>query len=220
MVEFGIDWRAPDTKYDPRGKGINLHNGLWASACSGNAGTAMIWWWDSYVHPKNLYFQFEPLKKFLEGVPWTAHSWETIKEPSSKRKKWKCEMANSLSLLPVSRPIWQCGCCRGNNHPTAFRRNGNKIRMGNPIDQAAGKPHSIRPEWNKAVQFPEGVNNHISKLPGTSGIGKEEAPGGFVGMRGSPIEAIASFRHLLIYDLCNCSMSLSTWRFASRPLRE
>jgi hypothetical protein len=83
MAEFGIDWRSPDNKYDADGKGINLHNGLWASAMSGNAGGAMIWWWDSYVHPKNLYGHFTPLRRFADAVPWASGEWKplTIEAP-------------------------------------------------------------------------------------------------------------------------------------------
>jgi hypothetical protein len=75
LGEFGIDWRSPDSKYDPDKKGVNLHNALWASTLSGNAGGAMIWWWDNYVHPANLYWQFTPLRKFIDTIPWTAGAW-------------------------------------------------------------------------------------------------------------------------------------------------
>jgi len=78
MAEFGIDWRGPDNKYDPDGKGVNLHNALWASALSGNAGTAMVWWWDSYVHPKKLYGHLTPLRQFADSVPWTAGEWKRL----------------------------------------------------------------------------------------------------------------------------------------------
>jgi hypothetical protein len=78
MAEFGIDWRAPDAKYDPDKKGVNLHNALWASAMSGGAGGALIWWWDNYVHPSNLYGQFTPLRKFADTVPWTAGEWKPL----------------------------------------------------------------------------------------------------------------------------------------------
>lgn len=78
MAEFGIDWRGPDTKYDPEGRGVNLHNGLWASALSGNAGGAMIWWWDSYVHPNKLYGQFAALRKWADAIPWSAGPWEPL----------------------------------------------------------------------------------------------------------------------------------------------
>lgn len=72
MAEFGIDYRKPDTDYDPAGRGIDLHNGIWSSAASGAAGSAMIWWWDSYVDPKNLYHEFAPLAKVASKIEWTA----------------------------------------------------------------------------------------------------------------------------------------------------
>ena len=78
MGEFGIDWRTADDKYDPAGRGLNLHNGLWASALSGNAGGAMIWYWDGYVHPHQLYSQFTPLRRFADTVPWTDALWKPL----------------------------------------------------------------------------------------------------------------------------------------------
>ncbi|MBP1684705.1 MAG: putative glycosyl hydrolase [Deltaproteobacteria bacterium] len=78
MSEFGIDFRAPDGRYDPDGKGVNLHNALWASALSGNAGSAMVWWWDNYVHPSRVYAHFSALRQFVESIPWTAGAWEPL----------------------------------------------------------------------------------------------------------------------------------------------
>jgi hypothetical protein len=78
MAEFGIDWRKSDNPYDPQFKGVNLHNGLWASACSGNAGGAMIWYWDGYVHPGNLYAQFGALHRFADNVPWAKGRWTAL----------------------------------------------------------------------------------------------------------------------------------------------
>ncbi len=79
MAEFGIDWRNSDNPYDPQFKGVNLHNGLWASACSGNAGGAMIWYWDGYVHPGNLYATFTPLRTFADKTPWTHGRWRRLR---------------------------------------------------------------------------------------------------------------------------------------------
>lgn len=81
--EFGIDWRAADGKYDPDGQGVDLHNALWAAALSGDAGGAMIWWWDNYIHPKKLYGQFAALRKFADAVPWTAGEWKPIEADAS-----------------------------------------------------------------------------------------------------------------------------------------
>lgn len=75
MAEFGIDWRDSDSKYDPDGKAVNFHNGLWSSMASGNAGTAMLWWWDNYVGPKNLYAPFTAARKFVDSVHWQKGVW-------------------------------------------------------------------------------------------------------------------------------------------------
>lgn len=83
MGEFGIDWRSPDNKYDAEGKGINLHNALWASVVSGDAGGAMIWWWDSYVHPKNLYREFAPIRRFTDAIPWASGEWKSLTSTAS-----------------------------------------------------------------------------------------------------------------------------------------
>jgi hypothetical protein len=70
LAEFGIDWQASDLKWDPRGVGLNMHNGAWASIASGGAGTAMLWWWDSYVHPKDVYHVLTPVRKFTDSIDW------------------------------------------------------------------------------------------------------------------------------------------------------
>ena len=78
MAEFGIDWRSSDDKYDPQYKGVNLHNAIWASALAGNAGSAMIWYWDSYIHPGDLYAQYAALRAFTDKVPWTEGQWQPL----------------------------------------------------------------------------------------------------------------------------------------------
>ncbi len=78
MSEFGIDWRKSDRDYDPKGMGINLHNAIWAAAASGDAGTAMIWYWDNYVDPLNLYGQYTPISRFAHRIPWTTGVWKAL----------------------------------------------------------------------------------------------------------------------------------------------
>jgi hypothetical protein len=67
VAEFGLQEEA-QRKADP--KGLHLHNGIWSTALSGNAGAAMLWDWDSYVDAFDLYPQFRALADFLDGVPW------------------------------------------------------------------------------------------------------------------------------------------------------
>jgi len=68
--EFGIDWKTSDSVHDPQGLGTSLHDGLWASTMTRCFGGAAIWYWDGYVHPKNLYGEFTALRRFVDTVPW------------------------------------------------------------------------------------------------------------------------------------------------------
>lgn len=81
IAEFGIDWRTSDSPYDPEGVGQNLHNGLWAGVMAGGAGTPMLWYWDAYVHAKNLYGVFRPIARFVAGVDWPRTRFTPIADP-------------------------------------------------------------------------------------------------------------------------------------------
>jgi hypothetical protein len=69
--EFGYSAGIEDLSSFDRW-GIHLHNGLWASTFSGFATTAMYWWWDSYIEPFNLWWQFGGLANFLQGEDLAA----------------------------------------------------------------------------------------------------------------------------------------------------
>ncbi|OGX39273.1 MAG: hypothetical protein A3C53_01950 [Omnitrophica WOR_2 bacterium RIFCSPHIGHO2_02_FULL_68_15] len=62
--EFG--WIA-ETMRQVDDIGIHLHDGLWSSLVGGSAGGALIWYWDSYVHPPGLYRHFDALGRFWRG---------------------------------------------------------------------------------------------------------------------------------------------------------
>jgi len=69
VSEFGADWRWFDDPYTTKDKdGVQIHNGIWSSVLSGSACSAMLWWWDNYIHPFDLYYHFRALSRFLEGV--------------------------------------------------------------------------------------------------------------------------------------------------------
>jgi hypothetical protein len=48
-------------------EGIHLHDGLWASVMGGATGSALVWYWDTYVHPNQLHRHFQPLAMFWRG---------------------------------------------------------------------------------------------------------------------------------------------------------
>lgn len=87
--EFGIDFRKSDADYDEKGLGTSMHNGMWTALMSRSLGTAMLWYWDNYVHPKGLYREFKPIAKFVADIPWAERNYEYIKysEPRYVNKK-------------------------------------------------------------------------------------------------------------------------------------
>lgn len=65
--EFGINsGNVALSSIDPNG--VYIHNTLWATALSGAMGTAMSWWWDNYIDPKNLYTHFKGISSFVNAL--------------------------------------------------------------------------------------------------------------------------------------------------------
>ena len=65
ISEYGIDVRPNYFDADPAG--LHLHDGLWTGVFCGSAGGAMAWWWERYVHPRDLYFHYTGISRFLAG---------------------------------------------------------------------------------------------------------------------------------------------------------
>lgn len=78
MSEFGHSWRNGQDCVSADPEGIHLHNAIWSSAVSGSAGTAMIWWWDSYVDPQDLYHHYKALARFVENERWTSGNFKEV----------------------------------------------------------------------------------------------------------------------------------------------
>lgn len=60
------DYAGGPDSLDPNGQ--SLHDMIWSAAVIESG--AMSWWWDSWIHPNNLYYRFEPLVAFLSGEDW------------------------------------------------------------------------------------------------------------------------------------------------------
>lgn len=69
--EFGLGADPILSNRDPNG--IHVHNALWGSLFSGGLGTAMTWWWDTYVDPNNLYYHFNPISIFANEVAFAEY---------------------------------------------------------------------------------------------------------------------------------------------------
>jgi hypothetical protein len=80
FAEFGVIREFPEPRElcDRDSEGVHLHNGNWAAAMSGGCGGAMLWWWDDYVDPRDLYSRFTSLARFAADVPWTKAKLEPM----------------------------------------------------------------------------------------------------------------------------------------------
>jgi len=100
LGEFGISWRGSDDRFDPHGQGTDLHNALWSATLTGEAGGAAIWWWDSYVHPKNLYHIFAGLAKFSRHIAWPNRDFQPISVPGARSADTGTSTLQDLVLTP------------------------------------------------------------------------------------------------------------------------
>ncbi len=74
IEEFASDWRWWNEPYYLKDDiGVELHNGIWATLMSGAASTAMLWWWDTYIHPRNLYWHYKVLADAIKDFNFTNY---------------------------------------------------------------------------------------------------------------------------------------------------
>ncbi len=85
-AEIGIDWQNGYNNYKLDPKGINLRQNSWAGMMGGGAGGAMNWWWDSYVHPYNLYYQFKGAGSFAKMMDLTGSDYTQLRTLSGVEK--------------------------------------------------------------------------------------------------------------------------------------
>lgn len=133
LSEFGIDWQGPDSKWEPAGRGINMHNGAWAALMAGSAGTAMVWWWDSYVHPFGLYHILSPVARFAKAVDWQSDRLEPLEGIEVQTAP---ETPETFKDLVVSGDV-EWGLTPGTEF--TIRQDGRV--EGRPIPMAIGSPN-------------------------------------------------------------------------------
>lgn len=146
--EFGIDWRTHDGKYDPDGQGVNLHHGLWAAALSRGMGGAMIWYWDGYVEPRNLYCHLAALNRFAASVPWARRPFEIA------RTTPPLALSVQETFTDLTIPC-TLGWARSESQTFVVHPDGNIT--GGPIPQFLGHPQKaeIRNTPTFQVNYPQ-----------------------------------------------------------------
>lgn len=76
LSEFGLGHNGRWKENDPQG--IALHDGLWGAAMGGAAGGALVWEWDDWVDPQNLYHFYTPFHETLHDVNFPAQHWRPV----------------------------------------------------------------------------------------------------------------------------------------------
>lgn len=77
--EIGINWRSGHATADEDPKGISLHQQCWAGMMGGGAGSAMNWWWDSFVHPNNHYERFMGASRFSKRMDLIGETYRQLR---------------------------------------------------------------------------------------------------------------------------------------------
>jgi hypothetical protein len=136
--EFGADALGQNDAKDV--EGVHLHNGIWATALCGDAGTAMTWWWDSYIEPRNLYHHFAALARFVKGVDWIKGGFVPAKVESVARPPGTPAQLTDLTVRPTI-ASWE-------EHPA-----------NQPRDYQVGRDGVIR-DCDKLSAVLHGIVNH------------------------------------------------------------
>jgi len=132
LAEFGIDWQTGDNRWDPRGTGLSMHNGAWAALMAGAAGTAMLWYWDGYVHPNDLYRVLAPVRRFTDTVDWTTARFEPLEGIRAERTDEAPETFTDLTV-PASQE-W------GTTPAAEYRVGRDGSVHGAPVAMTLGSP--------------------------------------------------------------------------------
>ena len=101
-AEFGIERQFPtEREYCDKDKeGVHMHAGMWTPVMHGAAGSGHMWWWDSYVDRKDLYFHMKAIANFVKGIPWTTAGFKQASIQANRDKLNALGLqGNGLSIL-------------------------------------------------------------------------------------------------------------------------
>ena len=102
--EFGCDatgMNSGDHGADP--KGVHLHNGLFASAGNMCAGAPMVWYWDSYVEPNNLYPIYGNFANWISDFDFIKQKVKPIDAELEFIYPDEIRERETLTLIPMGR---------------------------------------------------------------------------------------------------------------------
>jgi hypothetical protein len=68
LAEFGVEFRGADLTYKADSLHVGLHNGIWAGWFSETPVVPLSWWWDNYIDPHNLWYEYANLTRFADSL--------------------------------------------------------------------------------------------------------------------------------------------------------
>lgn len=81
--ELGLKGGNGYENYEQDKTGIHLHQSQWIGLMAGSATAAMNWWWDSYVHPYNLYSNFKGAGTYAKEMDLSGCDFKLISNDDS-----------------------------------------------------------------------------------------------------------------------------------------
>ncbi len=170
--EYGTGTRAEGTLEDV--DGIHLHNGLWSGIFGNAMGTAMLWWWDNYVEPRNLYHLFKPVAAYVDGIPFNTARYSA---PAAVSVEWQgTPPPPRLEDLPVEGRHASWSAAPFNKPRTLVCRPDGTIEG---VEQLSRLQHGVRnhPKLHNPVTFqvdypaPGRFIARVTKVSGYGGAG-------------------------------------------------
>ena len=142
LAEYGSNAAEETAPYNR--EAIHLHNGLWAAPFAGYAGTGMYWWWDNYVEPLNLWFQYRGAAQFFQG--------EDLRGMTPTAAQVSPGGAGALALQTTERAlVW-------------VRADGYTFQAAKNAYDEAGKKGAVPADWKYALPVQSGLRVELTGL--------------------------------------------------------
>lgn len=142
----------PGSEIDPGG--IEFHNCLWAGALSGAAGATLPWHWRERIEPRQLFFHYTAIERFVRSVPWIAEKLVPV-----SKDDWRVSMPGDqpglspVIVVPLG-PNWGRKAAR---NEFRIESDGSVLHLDEMSTSLYG---SIRSEWVNPptldVEYPAG----------------------------------------------------------------
>lgn len=76
--EVGYQGWGGDQQYEADPNNISLHQELWGGALGGGAGTAMNWWWESWIDQYNCYDAYQGIATYSQAMNLIGTNYQVV----------------------------------------------------------------------------------------------------------------------------------------------